>query len=531
MPLINFTDLGQLGIIGDLPPYNLPPAAWSSGNNVRTTKTGISKQAGDVSVLGTPSVAPHWLLFWNTGSEIRWIYAGTTQVHYAVGTSQTNITRYTTVVGDDDYTSVSRPIWSGGILHGVPILNTDNSTDYPQQWDGVLNRLKDLDNWPASTYAKIIRTYKNSLIALGITVGGVEYPYIVKWSHPADPGTVPTSWDETDATKLAGEKTIAQSGGELVDCLPLGDVNILYKTDAIWGMQLSGSLAVYRFFEILSTQGLLAPNCAVSYKRGHFVVGADDIYLFDGLNAIPIANNRVREAFFGGLSTVYYNKTFVVSNKQKREIWVYYVGSGDVTGYCDKVLVWNWEQDTWTFRAADNIASAAYGEIPNIETFDSASGTIDSDTGTIDSAGGVSPAALQLLQARPSTAALLQGDKEFLINGAAYSSYVERRGLAIVGQDRRGQPVVDQVAVKFIRSLYAKVSAPVPVTLNISVGSQDDPEGPLTWEGPYTFDSSVDTKVDFTVSGKFIAVRFESSDSLSWFLTSYQLDLTVLSRE
>ena len=533
MPIIPFENIGKAGIVTDQEPHELPPEAWSDGQNVRFTDGYAEKFPGEQAVFGAPSAPPHWLLPWKMLTEYRWIYGDGARLFHYNGSVHTNITRYTTTPGDNNYTGGSRPIWTGGVLHGIPIANLDNMTTVPQQWDGVLARMKDLDNWPANTYARVVRPYKNMLVALDITKSsGTRYPYIVKWSHPADPGTVPVSWDETDATRLAGEQPIAQSGGFLQDCRPLGDTNILYKTDAIWGMQLSGTLSVFRFFEIVGTVGALAPNCIAEFFRQHFVVGTNDIVLFDGGTARSIISRKLRKWFFNALDSTYYDKTVVTVNYTSREVWVCFVEAGNTSNYLSKALIWNWETNTWTIKELDQISFMASGEVGSgtAETFDSSSGGFDVDFGTFGDASGVTPAELQVLQARAySTEALLQADTGYTHRGTAYTSYLERTGLTIVGRGRDGQPKVDPASIKFLRAVYPKVSAPTSTTLRISAGSQDVPGGAVTWEGPYNFVTGVDTKVDFTVSGKLLAIRVEETGSNPWKFTGYSLDLDVIS--
>ncbi len=66
----------------------------------------------------------------------------------------------------------------------------------------------------------------------------------------------------------------------------------------------------------------------------------------------------------------------------------------------------------------------------------------------------------------------------------------------------------------------------VPGTVvKISIGSQMNPDEPIYWEGPYNFTLGVDYFQDFTVSGRYLAVRFESEGQEPWELSSYDLDL------
>lgn len=199
MAMIPIENVGAIGVITDVPSHKIPPEAWSTANNIRFVNQVAQKMQGQQVVYGTLGTAPHFLVGWNYTTEYRWLYASPTKIYYTNGAAHTNATRYTTTPGDDDYTGLTRPIWTGGILHGVPILNHDNGTDYPQQWDDALGRFIDLANWPTDYYCKSMNVWGNFLVACNITKPAGNNPYIVKWSDVADPGTVPGSWDETSA--------------------------------------------------------------------------------------------------------------------------------------------------------------------------------------------------------------------------------------------------------------------------------------------------------------------------------------------
>lgn len=529
MPIVHIENTGAVGIITDTPSHILPPEAWSDGNNVRFFEGVVEKFTGQEAVFGTPTVAPHYLLPWNYSSGFRWLYASVDKIYYTNGATHADATRYTTTPGDDDYTGKTRPIWTGGVFNGVPIMNHDNDTDYPQQWDDVLGRMKDLDNWQVNTYCKAIGTFKNFLVAVNITKSSVNYPYMVKWSGVADPGTVPPTWDETLATNLAGEAPLAETGGHLLYGLALANQYVLYKEDSILVMRFIGGVNVFSFETITNTTGILSQRCAVEFFKKHIVVGKNDVVIFDGFNVRSIIDKRNRQLFFADLHDTYKAQTVLSVDYNKREIWISYVSVASTSVYLDKALIWSWEDNTWAFRDLPDLAYITAGEIvSNIQTIDGLVGSINDIVGTFNSlaSSGVDG----LLYAKVyTTNEFMHGDTGYSDRGTDVVSTLERTGITIVGTDRQGRPRVDQSKVKFLRSVFPKISAPNPVTFNIYAGAQDTPGGAIIWEGPYTFTTGVDTKVDFMVSGKFLAVKFEETGGLPWSFDGYALDLDVIS--
>jgi hypothetical protein len=531
MTIVHIDNVGSQGIIQDTKPYDLPVEAWSSGQNIRFTENAAEKFKGQESIFGTPGAAPHWLLPWQVPTEFRWIYPSTDKIYYTNGLSHTDITRYSVTPGDNDYTAGTRPIWSGGVLHGVPILNHTNLTDFPQQWDGNIARMRDLSNWPAATYAKVIRPFKNRLIAMNIVEGVTTYPHMIRWSTSADPGSVPSTWDYTLATNDSGRATLAETNGQVLDSLSLSNANIIYKDDSIWRMSEIGGIFVFRFDLVSETLGILAPRCVKEFYKRHLLVGADDIVLFDGNKLDSIVNGRMRKWFFNNLSGVHYDKTVITPNYAEREMWISFVEAGSTSEYLTKALIWNWSENSWTVRDLPDIAHLGYGQVggTTVETYDGSSGAFNADFGAFG-ASQFNPAEQQLLFAKAyTTNEFMQGDVNYTDRGTSYTAFLERTGLAIAGVDRQGRPKVDQASVKFVRSVFPKISAQNPVSITVRVGSQNNPSEAVTWCPPQIFNTATDTKVDCEVTGKYIAIRFEETSSEPWDMSGYALDIDVVS--
>jgi hypothetical protein len=160
------------------------------------------------------------------------------------------------------------------------------------------------------------------------------------------------------------------------------------------------------------------------------------------------------------------------------------------------------------------------------QTWDADSEVWDTDTSVWD-ARLYNPVVDSLLAAVPGTTKLLHLEQTSQFNGVNMTSYVERLGLTLVGQDRQGRPKLDMARIKHVRALWPRVEiSPAGGKINVYAGSQNYPDGPVTYEGPKQFDPAVDQYVNFlNVSGPLIAVRFESTTNVNWKLHGYTLDL------
>ena len=225
MAEVEVNDVGTIGVITDQKPFMLPLEAWSTGTNVRVIDADIEKLGGWEQVFGTPPVPPHFAVAVRTATNNYWLYTSLDRAYVYDGASHTQVTRAAGVYHASDTRE-----WQGTLLGGVPILN--NGIDVPQYWSPTVpgQVLQDLTNWPSTLRAKVIRAFGPILMAIGVSKSGVSLPHLVKWSHPADPGSVPITWDETDESHDAGEVDMPDAeAGILLDMLPLTETMYIYK--------------------------------------------------------------------------------------------------------------------------------------------------------------------------------------------------------------------------------------------------------------------------------------------------------------
>ena len=300
MALAKIFEVGKYGVIQDIEDHELPPEAWTDAKNVRFFAGKALRMTGQDSVHETVQVAPYNVFYCPIAGANYWVYTGLSSVYAVTGSTHTDISK------SGGYSAVADTPWTGGVLNGLLILN--NGVDNPQQWSlsGPSVALADLSNWLASTTCKVMRPFREYLVAMDITESGTHDEDLLIWSQPAEPRSAPASWDYTDATKDAGTKVFSDSPGKLLDCLQLGGVNIVYKQDSTHLMQFVGGQYIHRFDPLFSNTGMLTYRCAVNVpKFGHFVVTDDDIITHHGVgNPESVLTNKVRQALFNSMAYI-----------------------------------------------------------------------------------------------------------------------------------------------------------------------------------------------------------------------------------
>ena len=502
---------GQYGVIADAAPQELPDNAWSYSYNVRFRNGYAEQFRGETQIFTTPAVVPYWIASYRAGNSKYFVHAGIARVYVDDGATRTDLTPLTAFTGAIDNR------WTGGSASGVMVIN--NGIDQPQFWGGnVATPFATLTGWNSLWRCASLRPFKNYLIALDVTKSATRYGNMVKWSSAAVPGSLPPSWDETDATKDAGEIDLAETPDLLVDQLQLGDINVIYKERSMYGMQYIGAPFVWRFFRLPGDVGMLTRGCAVNTPKGHVVLTSNDLIVHNGQGAQSIVEGRMRKWLFNSIDSANFQRSFLVTNQLKNEVWVCFPESGQSA--CSLALVWNWADDVFSIRQLANVTYGALGPVltNTMATWASDTGTWNTDTTTWNNDGfGALENRLLLASSAPS---ILLTETGAQINGANPIVTLERVGMAF------GEPDV----VKTIKSITPRLDATAGTVMQVQIGGSMDAEKYPMWQlsAPYTAGTS--RKFDSFATGRFLSVRLTSNQPTPWRLKSFDIDVNKTGR-
>ena len=508
MAKVTVAQVGQYGVNKDLSQHELPINVWTDASNIRFLDGSLHQVLGYKELYPTAAVVPYHVLPLNVLGVKTWMYAGANKIYtVANGPGHTNITRQTAAV-DVNYSAV-RNGWTSCLLGGIPVLN--NGVDAPQQWL-LTGKMTALSAWPATYTCAVMRTYKNSLIALNITKAGVNFPFMVKWSHPADPGTVPVSWDPADATRDAGESDLSDGYDKIVDGMVLRDSFMIYKESSIWRMDYIGGPFVYRFSKVLGASGALSKNCIVELDGQHFVFSSSDCLIHDGQTATSVLDKQTRRELFRQIDPDYSDRCFVFVNRLYNEVFVCYPLLGNQT--CNRAMVWNMVYKTVSFRDLPFLNHAASGAVDDSSnaTWATDGAAWDTDTTVWDSNSSSLTRTLSVMAGDGQKLYLLDSGATF--DGATASSFIERIGLSLGVPDK----------IKTVSRVRPRIYGSIGTTVMVSVGSSDDPFGLVTYQPAVPFTIGVSVNVDIFCTGRYIAIKFSTGTAQMWRLDSYDID-------
>jgi hypothetical protein len=511
--MIPVKNVGAIGVIKDASQSELPINAWTDASNIRFLNGDALQFYGHSEVYNSPSYVPqHLLPITLTGTKY-WIYQ--TASKSFVVTNSGGVAVHTDITHTTPRTGVVNQ-WTGFDFQGVPVFNAGDLASVPMYWDlNITHKFVDLTNWPASTYVKVLRKFKGFIIGLYVKDGTGMYPYMMMWSHEADPGSLPSSYDPTDTTKDAGNMPIPDGDGEIVDGGQLKDSFIVYKERSAHRIDYVGGVFVLSQHQIFGMLGAMNRNCWAEFDGTHLVLTTNDVVIHDGYTAQSVLDNKARRFLFQNMDDTNKGNAFVFKNPFLNEIFVAYPSIGSTA--CDKALVYNYKDQTVTFRTLPNLNHAAYGGVDNTlgTSWGADADSWDSDL-TVWNGPDFTPGSARVIMASTDQKLyMLDGSASF--NGVAPSAYLERRALPLASPDRR----------TLITSIRPIIYGNTGQTVTVKIGGHDtDPTADPTWDSTMTFTIGTTISCDGFSDRRYPAIRFESGTAYQWRLASYLIDAT-----
>lgn len=533
MPNLPIRNLGQFGVVTDVNPYDLPPNGISKANNVRFFDNKIKRANVFRGVLATTASTPVFTFAIKSSTDFDKIGIADRNGNvytYQNGT-ESNVTKsgWTPANDDNPYTYT--------FLQGIAYINRADHVPWYLAPGGTA--FANLTNWTSTWRCQSLRAFKDYLIALNVTKGTTNYPTMIKWSDIAQYGSVPGSWDETDATKSAGENELGDMKSPLIDGMSLKDVFVAYSSDQIWLMEETGNSDVFRFRKLFDNLGVMNTNCVVEVEGKHFVFGKNDIFVHDGSSFQSLVDGTVRRFIFENLNYSKFGSCFVTHSPVQNEVLFAYVsGDSDAgftsTTYANRGAIYNYAAKTWSFVDLPNVGSMTLADISVTKTWTSVTGTWDSFGGTWynqEAAGrkvlfAVSPAssgdgltASRLYGYEPVSGGILPYS---VSSEATKKSIIERVGVDL------DEIQAELRQYKVINAIYPQVKCQNPdQTVKFQFAGTLYPEAASSFASTISYNPTNDYQINTREGGRYLSWRMTSDDYYDFELTGF--DASVVS--
>lgn len=396
-------------------------------------------------------------------------------------------------------------------------LSTGNSVYITQASPSQYNGQYTITVTGGSTFTYTMASDPGASATGGVLYAGTvqNFPTMIRTSHPADPGSVPVSWDPNDETKDAAELDLSEGYGEIIDGLQLRDSFMIYRTHSVVKMDYSGGRFVFSLSKVLGTSGAMNRNCIVEVDGFHVVLTDSDVIVHDGQSSTSVLDKQTRRDLFVNIDADNTGKCFVFKNPYFNEVFICYPTVGSTV--CTKAVVWNYKDKTVSFRDMPNVNHANYGAVDNslVSTFDSDSAPFDSDLTLFDSGDFVPSTARVLMASSDNKLFMLDASSSF--DGAIPSAYIERRGLSFGEPDK----------IKLIRGIRPRIVGNTGYTVLIQVGGSNDPYADPTYSTTMAHTIGTTVANDCFVAWRYPAVRISTGTAYQWRLDSYDIDVEL----
>jgi hypothetical protein len=189
------------------------------------------------------------------------------------------------------------------------------------------------------------------------------------------------SWTPSVASQAASGRLLGVEGPITAAKRIGSDRVIAYKQRAIYAGTYVGPPLVWSWQDI-PDYGCVGLDAVANLGTAHFVVGQDQIYIFDGARPAPVADQKVRQWFFDNSSGTYRYRTTVVHDRVNDTVRIYFPSAASSDGTLDRCLVYHLKTGQWGRH--DLTVEAAVQFVQPSETFDGDTGTFDSATDSFD---------------------------------------------------------------------------------------------------------------------------------------------------
>jgi hypothetical protein len=519
MSNIPVRNLGGSGIISDVNPYDLAPNAFSAGVNVRFENGNVTRAPifRNVHDLVTPTLnIGHMLALPDIsgGPEALVLVASDYSKFLSVtGATEVDVTPTVITTGDTE-----QPFTSC-FLGNVAYVNRRQNVPFSKTVADT--RFQPLANWDASWRCGVLRPFKDTLIALNVTKGGVEFPSMVKWSDFTQFGSVPPSWDATSPTNNAGENILNEMVGPIIDGLALRDSFYIYGAREVWAVNYIGGTFIYDFRKRFNDRGAINTNCVVEVDGLHYVFDNNDIYVHDGASPRSIIHGLNKDFVFGSIKPENKHLFFVEYDTNLNELHFNYVaddrlvGFRDVTKGCNRAAVFNVRSGVWTFYDLPNVTGSTSAELTAGLTYEDMSTLTYPDyAGTYIGEDAVGQKHLLYVGNRDTTVGLTKSRIYGLdlASGGRLSAPIEPESLKPALIERIGIDMDDMgsplTAYKSLLGFYPQIGIDGEVnTVSFQFGATDTTGIQPLWTTPQIFNPVSQNKIDVRIAGRYLAYR------------------------
>ena len=323
----------------------------------------------------------------------------------------------------------------------------------------------DFADMAGAPQAKAVGTIRN-FVFLGNLDDALfgQVPFAVQWNAIDDPTDWPIPFTDDAASKQASRQDLNAAYGPVQFIADGESFGLVFQERAITRFTYVGGSVVFQVQTFERTRGAYAPQGCVQVGNVTYFLALDGFYATDGFQVTPIGERKVNTWFLRDADFSFVERITAAADMEKGIIVWSYCGSGGPSGVPNKVIIYNFRENRWTY-GEESMELIFGGRSPGytLEELDAIAPSLDELSVSMDSAiwtGGYS-----VLQAFSTDRRL----GEFV--GAAKTGVLES---AEVPLNSPGRAYVSRV----------KPEIDAPSTVTIALGTRNYGGNDTVWTAP-----------------------------------------------
>lgn len=495
-------EFNPAGVNIDSMPAALGPDVYTAAQNMRTTGSGMTRADGEIRFTPTVPGAPKWGIICQVGGAQILLAVGDAGCWKTDGGAWVNVT-------PAGWIAFQGGSMTGGLLNGYPVFSAPGME--PWYFDGAI--VKKLPGWIAGQQCMCLAPFNQHIFAASIIATNLDNEQL-RWSDAATLGGVPIAWTPTLANQ-AGDLYLGLGSGPVQAMAPLMQNLMVYRTEGLYAVTYSGRPFIYTARKVSHEIGAASQNTVARFGNSHVVMTPGDFAITDGTAIRSIGDGRVKRSIFGQISEQGMRRCHAYTVQSRNEVvFALALGRDDV---CNTAYVWDTVRDKWSLRDLPQITHTAAGIVPQLApalTWENDAGLWEWDSLPWDSPpqGGYKPSPAGFSPTLAQVFTLDAGDAR--ADGSTVQASVERSALMLG----------DEQTVKLVSGIYPRIQGSQGQAISVQVGSQMAGGDPVTWAAPQVWEIGSSRKVDCSVQGRFVSVRFASGGQAAWSVSGFGIE-------
>lgn len=529
MPRVRIDNLGQSGLITDIHPTQLPPNILSTLENAICEEGSVEHCGGERKLIDI-AIKPkyHYVYTPPQGDETFFIVSDGYELYaYALNGL------YVDLLEGQPNPSASGGAITFTTLNGILVINSTTDGAWYVDVDRTISPgiwINPLPDWGTDWRCTRLVAYKYYLVALGAFIGTgatvkQRFPFYVRWSASADPGSIPTKW-EILAANDAGDNQLSDTDGKIITAIHVGNSLWIVKEDAIYAMNWVGGQYIFQFTKLTGNIGSRLIHGAVEFGNGIALLGMDDIYFFDGSSIKSLVTNKIKKRLFNLVGPDKWRNAQITSCYNRSRLLVAAPrAAGDDTLY--DMLILNSYDQAWSHKLLytcygfdESFIKPLPGEPESNVQWDAKVGTWDSTLEGSWNKGSYDPYEKQLVLYKVNPLNTSQYWIEVWhntlytdSNGEPIESTVGRKGITFTTGDH----------VFMVKDVWIELTGSIDQA-EIYFGMQSAMDGVTQFTGKFTIKPNETIKVSPRITGRFLSWFLEVKVVGTWQLSALTFD-------